>query len=55
MLFFIKLSLSSAQLFDGEAFLEYCGGIDNNSLCHLLNAQNNNTVNTDDEPEIIKH
>ena len=41
-------------MFDGEAFLEYCGGIENHSLCHLLNAQNNNTV-TDDEPEIIKH
>ena len=41
-------------MFDGEAFLEYCGGIENNS-CRLLNAQNNNTVNTDDEPEIIKH
>ena len=42
-------------MFDGEAFLEYCGGIENNSLGHLLNAQNNNTVNTHDEPEIIKH
>ena len=31
------------------------GGIDNKLLCHLLNAQNNNTVNTGDEPEIIKH
>ena len=41
-------------MFDGEAFLEYCGGIENKSLCHLLNAQNKNTVNTDDEPEIIK-
>ena len=39
-------------MFDGEAFLEYCGGIENNSLWHLLNAQNNNI---DDEPEIIKH
>ena len=42
-------------MFDGEAFLEYCRGIENNSLCHLLNAQNNNTVDTEDEPEIIKH
>ena len=49
--FFFKLSnYLSAQMFDGEVFLEYCESTENN-LCHLLKAQNNNTVNTDDEPK----
>ena len=51
ILFHYQIILLFRTSVDGEAFLELCGGIEHNPLCHILNAQ----YNVDDEPEVTQH